>query len=89
MSFDRSYYPTVPTLQQSAQRVWQIARLHREGALDRLAGLQSLDAIYTATQHRPLRRLCETVAYRMFPEVDRPQPDVEPPTEPIVEVYAR
>lgn len=85
MSFDGSYYPTVPTLQQSTQRVWQIARLHREGALDRLAGLQSLDTIYQATTHRPLRRLCETVAYRMFPEVPRPQPDVEP----IVEVYAR
>jgi hypothetical protein len=85
MSFDRSYYPTVPSLQQNAQRVWAIARLHREGALDRLAGLQSLDAIYTATEHAPLRRLCETVAFRMFPEVDRPQPDVEP----IVEVYAR
>jgi len=85
MSFDQSYYPTVPSLQQSTQRVWQIARLHREGALDRLAALQSLDAIYTPTTNRSLRRLCETVAYRMFPEVARPQPDVEP----IVEVYAR
>lgn len=69
MSFDQSFYPTVPSLQQSAQRVWAIARLHREGALDRLAALQSLDAIYTPATSRPLRRLCETIAYRMFPEV--------------------
>lgn len=85
MSFDRSYYPTVPTLQKSAQRVWEIKRLHDERAMDRLAALQSLDTIYETTTHTPLRRLCETVAYRMFPEVARPQPDVEP----IVEVYAR
>lgn len=88
MSFDQSYYPTVPSLQQQTQRVWQIARLHREGAVDRLAALQSLDAIYEATTHRPLRRLCETVAFGMFPEVAKPQPDVEPPTESGVEVFA-
>jgi hypothetical protein len=82
---DRDFIQPPPSLQQQTQRAWQIARLHREGALDRLAALQSLDAIYTPATSRPLRRLCETIAYRMFPEVERPQPDVEP----IVEVYAR
>lgn len=89
MSFDRSFYPTVPSLQQQTQRAWAIAHLYREGALDRLAGLLSLDAIYQTTTHRPLRRLCETVAYRMFPEVPRPQPDAEPPADSGVDVFAR
>ena len=31
--------------------------------------MQSLDAIYTNTTNRALRRLCETVAFQMFPEV--------------------
>ena len=41
MSFDRSLYPVVPSLQQSAQRAWAIKRLHDERAMDRLAALQS------------------------------------------------
>lgn len=85
MSFDQSFYPTVPSLQQSAQRVWAIKRLYDERAMDRLAALQSFDTLCETNPNPHLRRLCETITYRMFPEVARPQPDVEP----IVEVYAR
>ena len=85
MNPDRSFYPTVPSLQQSAQRAWEIGRLYRAGAVDRLAAVQSLDAIYTNTTNRALRRLCETIAFAMFPEAAKPQPDVGP----AVEVYAR
>lgn len=67
-----------PSLQQSAQRAWAIKRLHDERAMDRLAALQSFDALCALDPNPHLRRLCETITYRMFPEVARPQPDVEP-----------
>lgn len=85
MSFDHCLYPAVPSLQQAAQRAWAIKRLHDERAMDRLAALQSFDTLCTLNPNPRLRRLCETITYRMFPEVARPQPDV--PAD--VEAYAR
>lgn len=82
---DQTFTPPAPSLQQQTQRAWAIGRLHRAGAVDRLAAVQSLDAIYTNTTNRALRRLCETVAFQMFPEAAKPQPDVGPG----IEVYAR
>lgn len=84
-----SLYPTVPTLQESAQRAWAIKRLHDERAMDRLAALHSFDTLCDLNPNPHLRRLCETITYRMFPEVARPQPDVEPPADSGVEVFAR
>lgn len=77
--------PTVPSLQQQTQRVWAIARLYREGAVDRIGGLAAIDAIYTATPHAGLRRLCRTVAGEMAPILKAPPPA----GEPIVEIFAR
>lgn len=85
MSFDHCLYPAVPSLQQAAQRAWEIEALYRKGRMDRLAALQSFDTLCTLNPNPRLRRLCETITYRMFPEVARPQPDVVPD----VEVYAR
>lgn len=64
-------YPAArpPTLQQAAQRAWAIRRLFFAGAVDRRAALQALDTIYTTAANPRLRRLCETVAFSMFPEV--------------------
>lgn len=72
MSFDRSFYPTTPSLQQSAQRAWEIRRLYRAGAVDRTAGLQSTDTIYTTTANEALRRLCRTLAGELAPMLKEP-----------------
>lgn len=77
MSFDRSFYPTTPSLQQSAQRAWQIGHLYRAGAVDRISGLQSADTIYTTTQNPALRRLCRTLAGELAP-VLKEQPPAQP-----------
>lgn len=73
MSFDHCLYPVVPDLQQAAQRAWAIKRLHDERAMDRLAALQSFDTLCALNPNPRLRRLCETITYRLFPEVARPQ----------------
>ncbi|WP_425065580.1 hypothetical protein [Reyranella sp.] len=67
-----------PSLQQDAQRAWAIKRLHDERSMDRLAAVQTFDTLCTLNPNPRLRRLCETITYGMFPEVARPQPDVEP-----------
>jgi len=77
MNPDRSFYPTVPSLQQSAQRAWEIGRLYREGAVDPIGGLQSADTIYTTTTNPALRRLCRTVAGEIAPSLK-----AQPPSRP-------
>jgi len=85
MSFDRSFYLTVPSLQQQTQRVWAIGRLWREGALDRIAGLRALDTIYTTSDNPALRRLCRTIAGEIAPALKAPPPVAEA----TVEIFAR
>ncbi len=87
MSFDGSYFPTVPSLQQQTQRAWEIGRLYRAGAVDRVAGLQALDTIYTTTTNAPLRRLCRTIAGEIALRRGLQAPP--PMGEPVVEVFAR
>jgi len=83
MSFDQSYYPTLPSLRQLTQRAFAIRREHGDGQMCRWCALRALTDIEESTANAPLQRLCETLAYAMFPEVPKPQPDVGP-----VEVFA-
>ena len=75
---NREFVQPARSLQQDAQRAWEIWRLFQERAMDRLAAVQSFDTLCTHNPNPRLRRLCETIALRMFPEFARPQPDVEP-----------
>ena len=74
---NREFIQPARSLQQDAQRAWEIGRLYRAGAVDRLAGLQSTDTIYTATENDALRRLCRTIAGEIAPML-KEQPPAEP-----------
>lgn len=87
MSFDRSFYPTVPSLQQQTQRAWAIAHVWRQGGSRRREALRALGTIHEATGNPRLVRLCESLAFEMYPEAKPPAPPSA--GEPIVEVFAR
>lgn len=81
-----TFYPTVPSLQQLAQRAWAIRHLHENRSIDRLAALQSLDTIVEQNPSPALRRLCIAIARALYPELAHADPET---AEPIVGVYAR
>lgn len=76
-----SAHPYEMSLQDAAERVWRIAYLRRESAMDRKAAENSLSYLYHH-KHKGLQRLCVRVAETM----DRPS---APIGEPVVEVFAR
>lgn len=80
----RTFPEARTSLLQDTQRAWAIEQDHREGRTCRWCALEALTEIEQSTASPKLRRLCEALAYAMFPEVPRPQPEV-----PTVEVYAR
>ena len=65
--------------QQAAERAWLIRRLYQEGAVDRLAGIQSLDAL--AAHANP--RIAGLVKSVVTVGLERPI------REPVVEAFAR
>lgn len=68
-------------LEKAAQLGWEIARLHRVNAIDRLAALNTLDVLYRHP-HARIRKLAIRVAEDV---VGRPAALPEPQ----VEVFAR
>ncbi len=74
-----SIIPRTRTTQQAAEKAWQIRRLMQEGAVDRVAGIQALDAL--AAHDNP--RIAGLVTSIVRVGLERPI------REPVVEVFAR
>ena len=87
MSSNRSFYPTFPSLQHETQLVWQCERRLEAGEIDPMAAMIALNTIYEDATNPHLRRLCETIAFRLFGVP--PVPAESPSAEPVVEIYAR
>lgn len=84
---DQTFTQPPPSLQQQTQRAWAIAHVWRGGGSPRREALRALGTIHEATANPRLIRLCESLAFEMYPEARTPTPAAA--GDIVVETFAR